>query len=195
MPEDVTLCSGLDALSHAMEAVWNRHNTPASDFAAVMAIRTLKNKLPAVLENPASLALRQAIQVGALYAGYAMGTTQTALSHSISYPFTLEFGLPHGFACSFTLGEVARYNIVEDEARMTLIADAFDCPLGALGDNISAWMKTLGVSDFLRKYVSTDAAERFSDDLINPARAANNLRPVDGATARGLVQSSLQALL
>jgi alcohol dehydrogenase class IV len=195
MPEEVTLCSGLDALSHAMEAVWNRHNTPASDFAAVMAIRTLKNTLKAVMENPTSLELRQQIQVGALYAGYAMGTTQTALSHSISYPFTVEFGLPHGFACSFTLGEVARYNIVEDEARMSLIADAFGCPLGALGDAISVWIKSLGVSEFLKKYIGVDAAERFSDDLINPARAANNLRSVDGATARGLVQSSLQALL
>lgn len=195
MPKDVTLCTGLDALSHAMEAVWNRHNTPASDCAAVAAIRTLKTALPAVMEDGADVDRRQAVQIAALYAGYAMGTTQTALAHSISYPFTMEFDLPHGFACSFTLGEVARYNAEADKGRIAIIADAFGCDVDALCDTLHAWMKAMGVQDILGNYVGPDAADRFSDDLINPGRAANNIRSADGADGKALVRASLSALL
>ena len=128
-------------------------------------------------------------------AGYAMAATQTALAHSISYPLTAAFGLPHGFACSLTLGEVARFNAAHEGARVLVIAEAFGCDIESLPDRIHGWMRALGVPNYLRRYLDAGAAEQFGDDLINPARARNNLRTVDGAAARAVLRDSLRALL
>tara|TARA_B100001093_G_C26803589_1_gene1004496 strand:+ start:795 stop:1928 length:1134 start_codon:yes stop_codon:yes gene_type:complete len=194
MPEDVTLYSGLDAISHAMEAIWNRNHTPASDMASTASIRALKRTLPLVLNNPDSLELRQQIQIAALYAGYAMGTTQTALAHSISYPFTAKFGLPHGFACSFSLGEVARYNTEADSARVGLIADAFDCSLDELPDKFHNWIKEMGVVHYLKNYIPNRTIDCIDEELINPARANNNIHNADEKSAKKIAQASLKAL-
>ena len=70
----------------------------------------------------------------AAIAGLAMGTTQTALAHSISYPFTAHFDMPHGFACSFTLPEVVRYNIVENSSRLAPVAAGLGCDLEAIAE-------------------------------------------------------------
>jgi phosphonate metabolism-associated iron-containing alcohol dehydrogenase len=195
MPQDVTLCSGLDALSHAMEAIWNRNATPASDFAAAAAIRALKVSLPKALGRPDSLHLRREVQVAALYAGYAIGSTRTALAHSMSYPLTAACELPHGFACSFTLGEVARFNAVTHPERLAIIAEALGYGLEELPDQINAWLRHIGLPAHLRSYLAKAHGLRFGADLINPSRAANNVRPADANDARGILERSLGALL
>jgi alcohol dehydrogenase class IV len=43
------------------------------------------------------------LTMGSMYAGLAFSNTKTAISHNISYPITLKYGVPHGIACSFTL--------------------------------------------------------------------------------------------
>ena len=53
-----------------------------------------------------------------LLSGLAISQTRTALAHSISYPLTTHFGLPHGFACSFTLPEILKFNAEEDDGRL-----------------------------------------------------------------------------
>ena len=194
MPRDVTLASGLDALSHAMEAVWNVNNTPLTDQLARAAIGKLLRFLPKVLDSPDHVASRREVQSASLLAGLAMSTTQTALAHSISYPFTANFGMPHGFACSFTLSEVARYNMEADAERLTPIAEAFGCALSALPDEIAAWLKGVGLAPHLAEYVEPGVVDSLGDGIITRARAANNIRPADGETARMLARQSLQAL-
>ena len=109
MPRELTLATGLDALSHAMEAVWNNNHTPLSDRFAGDAIRGLRSNFLDALEKPDDLKVRREMQIAATLAGLAMGTTQTALAHSISYPFTALFGMPHGLACSFTLPALIKW--------------------------------------------------------------------------------------
>ena len=83
-----------------MEAVWNQNNTHCPDHFGV-AITSLRENLDQVMADPENVESRRRVQIAALLAGYAMGTTQTALAHSISYPFTAHFDMPHGFACGF----------------------------------------------------------------------------------------------
>ena len=192
MPEDVTLSSGLDALSHAMEAVWNQNHTPLSDQFARTAISMLRTDLGRALSDPDDVECRRRVQIAALLAGFAMGTTQTALAHSISYPFTAHFDMPHGFACSFTLPEVARYNLVGSPSRLAAISDGLGCPVEGIGDVLEEWFDGLGVSRYIGRYVSPDVTDTLGDNLITRARAANNLREVDGATARRIARRSLE---
>ncbi len=192
MPPDVTLSSGLDALSHAMESVWNQNHTPLSDHFAQTAIAMLRSDLDRVMAAPDDLECRRRVQIAALFAGYAMGTTQTALAHSISYPFTAHYDMPHGFACSFTLPEVARYNLVADPERLSVIADGLDSSIDAIPDLLEKWFEALDIGKYISQYVSPDVTDKFGDSLITRARAANNLRDVDGATARSLARKSLE---
>ncbi|MEQ8443937.1 MAG: phosphonoacetaldehyde reductase [Alphaproteobacteria bacterium] len=195
MPRSVTLATGLDAMSHAMEAVWNRRHTVVTDAMAEQAIRMIRNHLPVVLERPDDLLAREGMQCAAVLAGQAMGTTQSAVAHSISYPFTARYGIPHGIACSFTLPEVIRYNGETDAARLSPIARGFECGLPELAVRVERFMAELGVADELKDRVGIDGADEFGDALITPARAANNVRPIDGAAAGRIAGSALRAFL
>jgi alcohol dehydrogenase len=191
MPRGLALATGLDALSHAMEAVWNRRHSALGDALATAAIERLFQHLAPSLAMPESLEQRRYIQTAAVLAGLAMGTTQTALAHSISYPFTSRFGMPHGIACSFTLAEIARYNLAADAERLRPIASALNCATGEIPDMIERWFEELGLAHEVARYVHPSMVDQLGDNLITRARAANNMREADGAAARRIVRAAL----
>jgi len=193
-PYTVTLTSGLDALSHALEAVWNRHHSPLVDALATEAIRLLWRALAPALAQPQVFHWRQELQTASLLAGLAMGTTQTALAHSISYPFTARFGVPHGLACSFTLAEVARYNAVTHPTRLVPIAAGLGCALGDVPEVLEQGLAALGLGTELARYVTPDAADTLGESVVTVARAGNNVRPVDAPVARQLARTALERL-
>ncbi len=194
MPRELTLATALDSLSHAMEAVWNRRHTDGTDALAETAIRIVRESLDAALGSPDDIDLRERLQTAAMIAGLAMGTTQTALAHSISYPFTARYEMPHGIACSFTLAEVARFNGEAEPERLRPIAKALDCGVGDLPDALQTWFNELGVGEQVLRYVTPSVTDELGDNLITRARAANNIRDVDGATARQLARTALDNL-
>ena len=103
LPVEVTIQSGLDALSHAIESVWNINSNPISRNYASVASKLIFEFLPALIENPTDLDLRSKIQFAALNAGLAFSNTATSMAHAISYYLTLKNGTPHGIACSVPL--------------------------------------------------------------------------------------------
>lgn len=110
MPARLTLSSGLDALSHAMEAFWARSRTPLSQALAITAIENIKTYLPKVLSDGSNIEYRKGMCLASLIAGLAFSITRTAASHSISYPLTIYYGMDHGFAAACTLPQVAERN-------------------------------------------------------------------------------------
>lgn len=102
-PRGLTVSTGLDALSHALESIWNVNANPVSACFAVAAARAILDCLPIVVDNPKNIDLRARVAEAALFAGLAISNTKTALAHNLSYPITLAYGVPHGIACSFTL--------------------------------------------------------------------------------------------
>ncbi|PAF45192.1 phosphonoacetaldehyde reductase [Helicobacter sp. 11S02596-1] len=103
LPEDITISSALDALSHAIESIWNKNANPISTHNALNAISLITNHLPDLIAQPNSLFLREQITLASIFAGLAFSSTQTALAHAMSYPITMQKNIPHGIACSFTL--------------------------------------------------------------------------------------------
>lgn len=194
MGRDLTLITALDALSHAMESIWNRNNTPITDALATLSIQMIRENLELTLAEPGNANLRRNLQTAALLSGFAMGTTQTALAHSISYPFTSRFGVPHGLACSFTLPAVARYNISEDSARLAPIAEGLGCSIEEIPEFLSTWFRSMRLGEMLSAYLPENVADGIDNSLITRARAANNMRDVDGAAAREIVRHSIDML-
>jgi alcohol dehydrogenase class IV len=93
LPPGATLASGLDALSHALEAIWNVNRNPVSASLAAAAARDIVMTLPALMRHPDDLPLRERMAVAALQAGLAFSNTKTALAHSLSYDITLQHGV------------------------------------------------------------------------------------------------------
>ena len=123
LPTNIALYSGLDAVSHAMESIWNKNSTKNSEKVAIEALTILREYLPKIYTSPNDLEVRKQLQKASFYAGVAMGETQTALAHSISYALTANLGMPHGFACSLTLGEVFQFNVKSDPFQVRKISD------------------------------------------------------------------------
>lgn len=107
-PQLLTVSTGLDALSHALESLWNINNNPVSANHAVAAARSILDVLPRLVRDLGNLELRSRMAMAALFAGLAFSNTKTAIAHSLSYPITLHHGVQHGIACSFSLPIVLR---------------------------------------------------------------------------------------
>lgn len=102
-PLALTISTGLDALSHSLESLWNVNANPVSANHAVFASREVMEVLPALAEDLENMELRSRMARAATFAGLAFSNTKTAIAHSLSYPITLKHNVPHGIACSFSL--------------------------------------------------------------------------------------------
>jgi len=114
IPRMLTVSTALDALSHSLESIWNVNANPVSTNFAVVAATEILEVLPSLATDLGSLALRSRMARAALLAGLAFSNTRSALAHSLSYPITLRYGLPHGLACSFSLPILLRAVIGHD---------------------------------------------------------------------------------
>ena len=160
LPKSVTVQSALDALSHALESIWNVNANPISDTHAVAAAREVMATLPALLGNLADRGLRARMALAALKAGLAFSNTKTALAHSISYEMTLRFGLPHGIACSFTLPMVLERALGRDAGRDAVLAAVFDGDLAGAPRKLRAFLESVGVATEFGAYGVDEADSR-----------------------------------
>ena len=84
-PYGLTLATGLDALSHSIESIWNINANPVSARHAVTAARAILADLPNLLRDLGNLELRNQIAEASLNAGLAFSNTKTAIAHNLSY--------------------------------------------------------------------------------------------------------------
>jgi phosphonate metabolism-associated iron-containing alcohol dehydrogenase len=174
LPAPVTVQSGLDALSHALESIWNVNHNPISDVYAVSAAREVIATLPALLASPGDRALRARMALAALQAGMAFSNTKTALAHSISYEMTLRFGLPHGIACSFTLPMVLARASGVDAGRDAVLAKVFDGDLAGAPRRLGEFLRSVGVSpDFGDYGVDEGESRRMVTEAMQGVRGKN----------------------
>lgn len=174
LPDQVTLHSALDALSHAFESIWNVNSNPVSDALAVDAIHDIIDHLPFLMADRSNVQLRQAISLAALKAGLAFSNTKTALAHSISYEMTLRYGLPHGVACSFPLPLVLERAIGVCPKRDAVIEKALRVPLSDGASFLRCFINSLGVATEFNEYgVSDDQAVELIDYALQGARGKN----------------------
>ncbi len=192
MSAELTLITGLDALSHCMESMWNRRATHVSDAFASKGIGQLIQFLPLAIHDGDDLSVRASMQNAALLGGLAISSTATALAHSMSYPLTANLGMPHGLACSFTLPALMDFNSPAAPERVGLIANA----MGAGNAKEAAWtlrrlFDELGVKALVARYLRPGMAKDFQEKLLTPGRADNNVAPATSHDALEIIEQSL----
>jgi alcohol dehydrogenase class IV len=100
----------LDTLSHSFESIWNKSANKKSTELAIEAITIILKNIEAFKETPENLAIRSKFLIASNIAGLAFSNTKTAAAHSISYPLTINFDIPHGIASSITLPSLINFN-------------------------------------------------------------------------------------
>jgi len=103
LPLDISIITMMDALSHGFESIWNKNKNPISTNYAVEAISLILKNSEELKQNLLDLEVRNNLLIAANKAGLAFSNTKTAAAHSISYPLTAYFNIPHGIASSFAL--------------------------------------------------------------------------------------------
>nr|WP_321980873.1 iron-containing alcohol dehydrogenase [uncultured Cohaesibacter sp.] len=111
VPARVTADSGLDALTHALEAYVSRKANPYSDAMALAALKLIAPNLRTVYTEPANEAAREAIMTGAHFAGLAFSNASVALVHGMSRPIGANFHVPHGMSNAMLLPAVTRFSV------------------------------------------------------------------------------------
>ena len=98
VPRAVTACTGLDALTHLIEAYTNRFAHPLVDLYALEGIALCARFLPRAVRNPNDAEAREGMARASLYGGLCLGPVNTAAVHALAYPLGGEFHLPHGLS-------------------------------------------------------------------------------------------------
>ncbi|MBC8257277.1 MAG: phosphonoacetaldehyde reductase [Candidatus Marinimicrobia bacterium] len=110
LPMDISVMTILDALSHSFESIWNKNANEKSTKYAIEAITIILCNVDSLKQNPADIKVRNNLLEASAKAGLAFSNTKTAAAHSISYPLTIRFGIPHGVASSLSLVPLLEIN-------------------------------------------------------------------------------------
>tara|TARA_B100000315_G_scaffold236012_1_gene251407 strand:+ start:1738 stop:2832 length:1095 start_codon:yes stop_codon:yes gene_type:complete len=121
LPLDLSIISVLDALSHSFEAIWNKNANPKSTNYAIEAIYLILQNINRLEKQINNIQLRNILLKASNIAGLAFSNTKTAAAHSISYPLTIKYGIPHGIASSLTLLPLLQINKVSIEDELNLL--------------------------------------------------------------------------
>lgn len=168
LPETETLYTGLDTISHALESLWNINRTPVTTSLAIQALELAIVALPLALHSPNNFTARSDMQNASLLAGLAISQTRTAIAHSISYPLTSHYGVPHGLACSFTLPALISHYLSEFP----------ECSDRALLLRTQIFLLDLNLASRLAKYVDIKEITALKNEMYHPDRSANFTSPI-----------------
>lgn len=109
-PLRLTADTGIDALTHAIEAYVSKLSNPFSDGMAISAMRSIWPNLRRVCEEPGNRAAREAMMVGSLQAGIAFSNASVALVHGMSRPIGAHFHVAHGLSNAMLLPAVTAWS-------------------------------------------------------------------------------------
>jgi alcohol dehydrogenase class IV len=130
VPPDITAATGMDALTHCLEAYANRFAQPFTDIFALEGIRLIAGHIVDAVRNGNNAHARAQVALGSLYGGFCLGPVNTAGVHALSYPLGSMYHLPHGLSNALLLPWVMEFNISGMPDRYAEVAVALGCRRG-----------------------------------------------------------------
>jgi maleylacetate reductase len=187
LPAGLTACSGLNALAHAVEALYAPDRSPVISLMAAAACEAMGAALPALAADPGDRTARGRALYGAWLCGAALGSTSMALHHKLCHVLGGTFGLPHAETHAVILPHAAAYNA----AAAGVLLEPVTRALGGAspGAALAGLARRIGAPTALRALGLAEA------DLDRAAALAvespyANPRPVDRAGVRRLLAAA-----
>lgn len=200
LPGDVTAATGMDALTHCIEAYANKFAHPVVDTYALQGIKLISGHLLNAVRDGNNGQARSALALGSLYGGLCLGPVNTAAVHALSYPLGGRFHVSHGVANAILLPHVLRFNCHAAPDRYAEISQMFGLP-----DRGSALSTAEGGVEFLAELSRSCGVPQKLSGLGIPqeaipgmAKAAmqvtrllkNNLRPLTENDAMNIYEKA-----
>ncbi len=156
MARDLTVNTGVDALTHAIEAYVSNAHGPTTDLLALEAVRRIAEHLPRVIRNLDDLEARAGMMLGSLYAGLAFSNAILGAVHAMAHSLGGLMDLPHGQCNAILLDHVVEFNFSAEPDRYTDIALAMGAKVDpaapeperkrAVLDTLRAFKATVGAT-------------------------------------------------
>ncbi len=189
-PHRVTVCTGIDALSHALETAVTNKRTAFSSIFSREAFRLCHDGFTRVLRDATDLEARGMMLLGAAYAGVAIENSMLGAAHSCANPLTTKFGVVHGEAVGVMLPHVIRFNSAIREVAQ--IYEALHA--GDLAGRVSELLSEAGMPRGIAEYGATqDDVPALAHHAAEQWTARFNPRPVSQADFEALYHDALRA--
>ncbi|UCH14708.1 MAG: iron-containing alcohol dehydrogenase, partial [Bacteroidales bacterium] len=194
LPASVTAYTGIDALTHCIEAYTNRFAHPMADILALEGIRLISHNLKTAVNNGQDLEARTNLALGSVYGGMCLGPVNTAAIHALAYPLGSDFKIAHGLSNALLLPYVMEFNFSAAEKRYADIAIAMGAEKG-VSDYETALNGISLIKELLKECnlpsrlsaigVPLDAVNGMARSAMNVQRLLkNNVREVNLENAR-----------
>lgn len=122
IPADLTASTGLDALSHAIEALVSIDASPFSEMYALQGFALLKENLVSAFRYPDNIKARYNVALGSLYSALALNMTGSGAVHAMAYPLSARCGISHPQATALMLPYVMKFNLPVVPTQFTRMA-------------------------------------------------------------------------
>ncbi len=158
MPPYLTACTGLDALTHAIEAYVSTASSPVVDVHALAAMTLVWKNLEIAVAEPSDLNARENMLLGSLHAGLAFSNASLGAVHALAHSLGGFLGLPHGECNALLLEHVVRFNIGAATDRYAQIGQALGIDMRGMAEkewakrittDLAAMRKRVGIGDSL----------------------------------------------
>jgi alcohol dehydrogenase len=127
VPPAITAATGLDALTHCLEAYTNKFSLPFIDMYAYEGMRLIASNIVTAVKDGNNVEAREKVAMGSLLGGFCLGPVNTAGVHALSYPLGSMFHLAHGLSNALLLPYVMEYNIPAATTKYAEVAIALGC--------------------------------------------------------------------
>ena len=176
-PKSVTVYSGFDALSHAVEASTSVAPNPRDMLLALHAIRLIVNNLPIAMNEPENLEARTNLLFASNIAGIAFATMSVHIGHCFDHEAGVKFHMEHGHCCALSIPETLRIVAEDKPAEILQIADAMGVAIpegtGAkeaadlVADRVRSLMRECGIKPLKECGVSKEDAIAIAQDALD----------------------------
>jgi alcohol dehydrogenase class IV len=186
LPSGLTLTSAMNALAHAVEALWAPDATMATDALAAESAAGIGDTLPVVLADPADLPARARLQEASWLAGICLARTKMGLHHQLAHVLGGAFDLPHAELHTLLLPHVLAYNLpyaASAAARLARVAGPD--PVETVAALAASYQgpKTLGELGVPREELPRIAERVLAQPYPNP-------RPLDASSLTALLEAA-----
>ncbi|MFP4381741.1 MAG: iron-containing alcohol dehydrogenase [Candidatus Sumerlaeia bacterium] len=177
LPPAVTAFTGMDAMTHAVEAYTNKNAHPFIDTFALEAVRLIGQFLPRAVADGKDIEARSNMSLASLYGGMCLGPVNTAAVHALAYPLGGTFDVAHGVANSLLLPHVMRFNAPSCPEKYARIAEALgrEATADEAVAGIEALSKEAGIVSQMRELdIPRDAIGEMAKAAMQVTRLLNN---------------------
>ncbi|MCA0987213.1 iron-containing alcohol dehydrogenase [Guptibacillus algicola] len=188
-PEHVTAATGVDALSHAIEAYLSKRAHPMTDTIALSAMKLIAWNIVPAFRDGNDLDAREAMSLGALQAGMAFTNASVCLVHGMSRPIGALFHVPHGYSNAMLLPAVLEYSKDSCTDRLADLGRIFEPAQANLSDSEAAELAVTSVKNLcstlkipnlkawgIDEKAFKEAIPKMAEDALDSGSPENNPR-------------------